>query len=189
MREKILVCDVDNVVVDLSDKWIGWINMHLPQGHRELCRADVLGTYDFALTVEGKLSRERVHAFWKQYTLYDDATPLPGSVSALWRLKHKYGMTIVFASHVEGLHSKSKYEFLKRHFPVDGFVATREKQYIRADIVIDDRDEVLENISACPVKVKKISPWCLKDPSVWEYSFDAWEDGVADEIIRAYHGA
>src|SRR5699024_5620231 len=119
-------------------KWLRWINRHLPRGYKWLEESEALGTYDYGSLVEGIVSRDVVDAFWKQPDLYNLVEPMEGAMDALWRVKHKHNFEVVFASHVEGEHGRSKLEFLRKYFPVDGFVATRQKNYIRASIVVDD---------------------------------------------------
>lgn len=97
------------------------------------------------------------HAFWKSRNLYDNATPIPGVVEAVKAFKDA-GYHIVFVSHIEGDHGKSKFDFLNRHFPfMDGYVASREKGYVQATIAFDDRLEHLAHY-------EKINPDCI---TVW----------------------
>lgn len=140
-NERILVCDVDGVVVDLSYHWYHYLKAMVKD--IDIPWAEVSMHYNFHKPFEKFITQEEAFYFWKQENLYDGATPVGGAVEALSILREELGYKIVFASHVEGNHAKSKYEFLKRNFNFDGFVATREKGFIRADIAIDDRIEHL----------------------------------------------
>lgn len=143
MRKTIAV-DVDNVVVDLARDWVDFINKSLPQ-EEKITLSDVRYSYNFHDAVSGFLSQERVSSFWKCPNLYDNATPIEGSVEVLASLSNDFN--IVFATHVEGNHAKSKFDFLKRHFPfMDGFIATREKHFVKCDMLIDDRVKNLVNL-------------------------------------------
>lgn len=138
----ILVCDVDGVVVDLSQRWYEWLCL-LASKHKPIPSfKDVSKHYDYSIPFEGSVDKEAAYHFWKMSHIYDDAMPIEGSVEALKEFK-RAGWAIVFASHVEGSHSLSKFNFLKRNFPMDGFMATREKHFLRANIVIDDKVENL----------------------------------------------
>lgn len=145
MKNKVLVCDVDGVVVDMSRQWhqylINYAYHYDPLAnfptYEEVCKY-----YNFGEAFSDWVCMQDCLEFWKQSNLYDKAIPTEGAVEFIYTFKGA-GWDIVFASHCEGTHSKSKWEFLNRHFPVDGFMATREKQYVRADIAIDDRIEHL----------------------------------------------
>lgn len=156
MRKRILVCDVDGVVVDMSYRWCEYIKSIVPDIN--VTYQLLAPYYDFHIPVRGYITKDEAYHFWKQRTLYDNATPLEGAVEIISKLKNDHNFDIVFASHVEGDHAKSKYEFLKRHFPVDGFIATREKGYVRADVAIDDRVEHLISHPENVIKVLKETP-------------------------------
>lgn len=156
MSKRILVCDVDGVVVDLSYRWYEYIKTIVPDVN--VTYQLLSPYYDFHVPVRGYITKEEAYHFWKRRNLYDNETPLAGSVEIISKLKYEHGFDIVFASHVEGDHAKSKYEFLTRHFPVDGFIATREKGYVRADVAIDDRVEHLISHPAHVIKVLKETP-------------------------------
>lgn len=139
----ILVCDVDGVVVDLSYRWWNWlVNQSDFVDDTTPTFEETKVYYDYSILFEGIVDKDVANHFWKMGHLYDEAIPLEGSKSALESFKQT-GWDIVFASHVEGSHSLSKYNFLKRNFSFDGFMATREKHFLRANIVIDDRAENL----------------------------------------------
>lgn len=154
--DKILVCDVDGVVVDLSYEWFTYLRRIVKD--KVFTYEDLAVGYDFTKPLEGLITKEEAFHFWKRDNLYDGKQPLPFAADTLWDLKRNHGFNIIFASHVEGNHAKSKYEFLKKHFPVDGFMATREKQFIRADIAIDDRYEHLVDHPQTVGKILKYTP-------------------------------
>lgn len=143
----ILVCDVDGVVVDLSRRWYDWICLQTSKYRPAPTFEEVSRHYDYSIPFEGTVDRSVANHFWKMSHIYDWATPVEGSVELLEAFKAA-GWDIVFASHVEGDHSLSKYNFLKKHFPMDGFMATREKHFLKANIVIDDRAENLLKFSS-----------------------------------------
>lgn len=155
-EDKIIVCDVDGVVIDLSYQWYMYLRSIIKDF--DFTYEDVAVNYDFYKNLTGYVTKEEAYHFWKRAGLYDNQQPIPFAADTLWDLKRNHGFNIVFASHVEGDHAKSKYEFLKKYFPVDGFMATREKQFIRADIAIDDRVEHLVNHPFSVGKIVKYTP-------------------------------
>ena len=187
MRKRILVCDVDGVVVDMSYKWYEYIKAIVPDVN--VTYQLLAPYYDFHIPVRGYISKEEAYHFWKQRSLYDNAAPLAGAVEIITKLKNEYNFDIVFASHVEGDHAKSKYEFLTRNFPVDGFIATREKGYVRADVAIDDRVEHLISHPINVVKVLKETPHAQTErESVKTFSpclvLQQWNDDFLSSLIK-----
>lgn len=151
---KIVAVDIDSTVVSLAEDSWNWLFQkmrcfpepfpnHLSQISYDLSKEVIDLGYDLRGPYGEKISYAD---YWKLDDLYDEADPLPGSVEALEYLKIK-GCCIAFVSHVEGAHSKSKYEFIKRHFPVDAYYATREKWGINAWMAIDDRNKYLNQLA------------------------------------------
>lgn len=183
-KEKNLVCDVDGVVVDLSYEWFKYLRAMIKDA--AFTYQDVARFYNFQEPLKQYITQEEAFHFWKKSGLYDGREPIIGAREALWRLKNECGFSIVFASHVEGNHAKSKFEFLKRNFPVDGFMATREKQFVRATVAIDDRIEHLMNHPSDVVTVLKFTPQeqtCLTDFTP-TFNMYEWSDAVVDRIVQ-----
>ena len=148
-----IVVDVDLTVCKTDELWWQWLN-------------NKYGTnFDFPNPDDwgGELNYNLGHylsslpdpykgfdpiAFFRNEGIYDFAHAIEGSREALSDLADD-GYSIVFASHCKGNHHKSKYYWLERNFPFiknssrHGFVATKEKQFIQADVVIDDRNSFL----------------------------------------------
>ncbi|MCK9530401.1 MAG: hypothetical protein M0R77_07560 [Gammaproteobacteria bacterium] len=158
MRSPILVCDVDGVVVDLSYSWYEWLQAQTWRGHVPPTYDEVKKHYNYSIPFSNLVDEKVAMHFWKQESLYDDATPMEGVVEGIQAFKER-GWEIVFASHVEGAHALSKYRFLKKYFPVDGFMATREKHYIKSDIAIDDKIDNLIYHEAGTMAVLQAAPY------------------------------
>lgn len=185
MSSKIIVCDVDGVVVDLSYQWYLYLRGIVKD--ISFTYEELAAYYNFHQNLCKYISEQEAMWFWKRDNLYDTATPIDNSVESLWALK-KLGFSVVFASHVAGNHAKSKYEFLKRYFPVDGFMATREKHFLRADIAIDDRIEHLVNHPLQVGKVLKYTPHKQSykghfDPDMVLYD---WNTSSVDQLVSLY---
>lgn len=184
--ERILVCDVDGVVIDLSYKWYEYLRSIVKDVN--FTYEDLASKYDFHKQLSKYITTQEAMWFWNQENLYDDKEPLPFAADTLWALKKAHGFKIVFASHVEGQHAKGKFEFLKKHFPVDGFMATREKQFVRADIAIDDRYDHLVNH---PMNVGKILKYTPHEQTLeTQFKPDAviyeWGDHALQVILDVY---
>ena len=82
--------------------------------------------------------------FFRSGYLYDNVQPIPHSTAVLNVLSEQH--SIVFVTHIKGNHHKSKVAFLKRNYPfLSGILATKEKQFVGADILIDDRNNHLND--------------------------------------------
>ena len=183
---KIAAFDVDGVVVDLSLDWWKFLE------HRSSYRVpyDTVSTaYDFG-SFYPDVSTETSHSFWKSRDLYDGRNPIPGCKEAIRRF-HENEFHVIFVSHVEGDHAKSKFEFLKRHFPfMKGYIPTREKAYVQPTIAFDDRVKHLanyKNIKEDCLTIQMLTPCDQSDfhgnpLEVVDYhlSHDNWRD---DDLI------
>lgn len=151
MENPIIVVDVDITLVRTDRAWWKW--MEQVTG-KELCFSpqDVL-PYNISTLFEDS-APEGIDLFdyWRDGCVYHTLKPVNGAVECLTELDRQ-GWHVVFASHIKGFHHKSKVNFLKRWFPfMAGFLATKEKGFIKADAVVDDRVKFLNQF---PSDVKK----------------------------------
>lgn len=167
-KQKIIAVDVDGTVVDSGSHFSLWMTR---QSWFRDKFADPSEALDYAWTKytpwEGiDLSPEHVQLakdWWKRENLYDVMSPIHGVVESLEEL-HELGHKIIFASHCEGHHGKSKVNFLKKYFPfMSGFLATRQKQFVRCDVLVDDRAYNLNNLPKEVLPVYQISRYEDKD--------------------------
>ena len=94
--------------------------------------------------------------FWSQSDLYDNLVPKTYCKEVLQKLHDTGDYNIMFASYCKKGHFGSKYDFLKKHFPyMRAFFATKEKEFLKADIFIDDRHDMLN------ARIKE-DPWCTR---------------------------
>lgn len=159
-----IVCDVDNVVVESGKKFATWLSDQ--QFYVDAC--DKVGVvpivhsmmhYDPIVGLQINDSDiNRIWDWWGARDLYDDVSPVDGCVEVLEHLSSGYN--IVFASHTEGDHAKSKVLFLKKFFPfMSGFSATRQKNMIKSKYNIDDRAEHLTNLPISTTPLLFESTW------------------------------
>lgn len=179
MSKKIAVIDCDQTVVDSAYAWYEWLEMMTRAGYsydvvqKHYNFSDVYASVWLDKEVAG-----HPYDFWRGKSVYDNLEPLKGSVEALQTLKN-VGYDIVFVSAIKGNHTKSKWNFLQKHFPfMDAFIATKEKGYVRADLVIDDRNRFLNMFNGEEVKlIRKHTPFdqdvAMEQPLF--ASFNDWE--------------
>lgn len=149
----IILVDVDLTVVDTATPWRNWM---ITRSSSPLRLGDAYKQLPYDLTKifsPDSFPNVDPYDYWRQESLYDDLLPLEGSVEVLEELS--YDHEIVFVSALKGNHHKSKYNFLKKHFPfLSGFIGTKEKGYVRGSIIIDDRNSYLNQFD--PVYTKRI---------------------------------
>lgn len=184
-----IICfDVDNTVIpsgDLMGKWLA-----KQQWFQDCFESDEQAN-EYATTRytpwEGinlpKYWQEKAMAWWKQEGLFDDMRPTDEVMAAIESI-HQAGHTVVFASHVEGAHAKSKVQCLKRWFPyMEAFLATRQKHFVRCDYLVDDRASNLIRVSAD----SRIVPVYLKtqfdDDKFKPMLYDFINNGVEYKIV------
>lgn len=144
----IIGCDCDGVVVDTSlHYWYCYLAERFPYKH-------LPGKLPYNLTDAFDIP-EGVDkmAFWKDPNLYEGLQPIEGSVTTLRKLKEQ-GHEIIFVSATKGWHNKSKYYFIDKFFPFkDAVLLTKEKKYVRLDVMIDDNLEVLSKLPDYVIKI------------------------------------
>ena len=127
--------DVDIPVVDTPQVWVNWMSSVCEQYENIPVKDPEYNISTYFTPPEGRDLMD----FWRSCTLYDNLTPRKEAVQSIRDL-YDAGNRIIFVSSIKGNHHKSKYNFLKKHFPfMSGFIATKEKHYVDVDVMIDDR--------------------------------------------------
>lgn len=182
MANPVIVVDVDITVVQTDQEWLDWLN--------RVCRVDIrleegyLYPYDITeLFSEHLPSDINPYDFWRDRSLYHPFEPIEGSVQALESL-HEAGWDVVFASHCKDRHMHSKVSFLKRNFPfMKAFLATKEKGYVRADAVVDDRVKFLNQFDSSVTKFLLNTPYAqCERPKDTIYRVDSWDE-IKNKLI------
>ncbi len=156
---KVIGIDVDLTACAIDELWYKWLVAMTGKEIPSLRYAmeDRCGVLDYNLSSYfNQVLLEDGLNFFRSTHLYDMAEPVPFCVDMINLLARDN--EVVFISAVKGNHHKSKYEWLKRHFAFDGFIATQEKQYVNCDVLIEDRNKFL-NKSKAPVKIKLMTPY------------------------------
>lgn len=164
VHKETIVVDVDNVVVESGKRYTEWLVER--RIFIDACEAVGICPKKQASTKYDPISdlcmtssdTHKMFSWWNSPNLYLDMSPMEGSVDTLLALSDRYN--IVFASHVEGQHGKSKVKFLKKYFPfMSGYAATRQKNTIRSSYNIDDRLIHLQNLPISVTPLLFESQW------------------------------
>lgn len=192
MRKTPIIIDVDLTIVDSGLPWLEWMeNVYQCKADKEAMQYDLheTGLYNYNLS---KYFPERCkealepYEFWEDPHLYDKLQPLPGAVEAIKAL-HDAGHPIRFVSYCKKGHFSSKVRFLKRHFPFldldggsdgSGFWATKNKAGVKGGVIIDDRNEFLNQFEPEVVKIRFKTPFSQnKEPNCkYDLVSNSWED-------------
>lgn len=185
---KTIAVDVDLTVCAIDELWLQWLVAVTRSPYYDdllLNKQDMIDRlgwgnikYDLSSYVVLSLESEGIDglSFFRGTGVYDTAEQIEDSYKYLKYLSEG-GYDIIFVSTCKGNHHKSKYYWLKRNFPfMKGFIATKEKQYVKADIFIDDRNDVLNKID-CPIKIKIDTPYTQTE-ELYEgtYVCNDWRD-------------
>ena len=108
------------------------------------------------------LTESESFSFWKDTSLYQKLKPYKDVVEVINNLAKK-GHKIVFISHCQTNHFKSKVVAAKEWFDIPkesfGFLATKEKHFVNVDVMIDDRNLFLNSFGDNVVKIKFDTPF------------------------------
>jgi 5'(3')-deoxyribonucleotidase len=140
MSKPILGVDVDGVCCPSIDGWKAYLEYFNGFG-KVVHRTDGMLEYDLSNMYPTVLNP---YDYWRKLD-YAQFKPVEGSVEALKQLSEHF--SIVFISRIKGNHTKSKYYWLREHYPfMTEYVATHGKWVMRGSVVAmtDDRLDVLE---------------------------------------------
>lgn len=153
MSKMIVGVDIDNTVVDSNYYWTDYLLKHhriypyLSWEMHDKCKALGYRHYDVSKVFAEFISKDEALDFWRYEHLYNDMKPMDGVQNILYKM-HELGHDIVFISALKGNHHKSKVQFVKKFFPFyAAFLGTKEKEYVKVDMMIDDNYEILNRFT------------------------------------------
>lgn len=137
-KRKRIGVDVDLVVAPSDLSWWEWLE------NRYECKVGLLTQYPYNLAECFRIpEHDDPMSYWNNLD-YFTMEPIEGCKEELEKLSKEYD--IVFISSCEGRHHKSKYYWLKQHFPfMEGCIYTKEKYLLNDSlaVMIDDRRDNL----------------------------------------------
>lgn len=170
----IIGVDIDNTVVDTGSQWLYWLcnRFDIKEEYKDAkLPYDLTEAFNIPFYSDG-------YSFWKDPNLYEGLQPIENSVESL-NLLYNLGHQIVFVSQAKGFHSKSKYYFIDRWFPFkSGVMLTKEKQYARVDVMIDDTWKVLDSMPDNVLTVKFKDEYTQLPPTREHPVFNSWAEIV-----------
>lgn len=165
-KRKILI-DVDLTICSVANDWKRYLEDRYGVGNFDTERylSDYWVDYNLSNYVkEGLIPKDKERLdFWRQAAIYDYIELFDDCKDVINAL-HDNGDTVIFVSYCKAGHLASKWDLLRRNFPWvedspnGGFVSTKRKEFIDADVIIDDRNTFLEKHPA-KIKIKYKTPY------------------------------
>lgn len=132
----IIATDLDSVLNNLLVTWLDAYN----QDHNDTVTCDDIKTWNTHLYVK---CGERIYNYLTP-ELLTRCSPMPGAVEVTAKLLAQGHQVVVVSACGKGTFDAKK-TWLKAHFPhLKHFIATHSKQFVRADVLIDDAVHNLE---------------------------------------------
>lgn len=171
--------DCDGVLVNSIDAWKEWLQFYNGFG-KVVHREDGLLPYN--LSEMFPLVREPMQ-YWRELD-YNQFKPMDGSVEALRSLSQYFD--IFFISSIKGNHTKSKYYWLKEHYPfMTGYVATKEKYVCDVVAMVDDRLSILKKFDY-DQRIHFETNYTQDVEIPVAMNFNSWDTKVTEQICNRY---
>lgn len=185
--------DFDLTVVDCNYQKGGWIDHLNAISYYYISKEQFksMEVVDYNLGVYyPDLSESESFSFWKDVSLYQKLKPYQGAVEVINNLALQ-GHNIIFISHCQQNHFKSKVQAAKEWFNIHknqfGFFATKEKHFANVDIMIDDRNCFLSRFDDEVIKIKFDTQFsqCEDLKVSLDFHSNKWEDigKFLDEVL------
>lgn len=192
---KVLFVDMDNVIVNLSEGVVDWIN-------RELEKPVYKGSYRCDLTEKDIVQ----YYFWDNYKLQESfgrklqermfntekfwysLSPIRDSLNVLRRLSEKFNIYIATRPALNDVCISEKMDWVKIHLPfigVDKVVFTQDKSILRGDIMIDDEYEQLKRFEG--TRILFYQPYTSWDVlTKCDYVVKSWKslEEILDDMVE-----
>lgn len=181
MSKPILSIDCDLTVCPSDVGWANYLKYFNGFG-KVVHRTDGMVEYDLSKMYPTVADP---YEYWRTLD-YNQFKPLEGSVESMEALSRHFD--IAFISQAKGLHAKSKYYWLKEHFPFNvGVLLTKEKHLMKGSVVghVDDRLDHLKGFDFDQRVLFKTNYTQSVECDV-AYSFSEWDDGVVERLCELY---
>jgi len=179
---RLLGVDIDLTIVNTGQGWEDYLKYYNGFAKVVEPKEGELLPYDLS---EMYPNVAQPYDYWRTLD-YNQFKPLEGSVEALEKLSNYFG--IVFISRVKGTHGKSKYYWVKEHYPFMTDLITTHGKWLMGNSVecmIDDRLDVLEKFDFNK-RILFQTPYTQSAKCPVAYSFSEWNDGVVKTICDMY---
>lgn len=147
-----IICDVDDVVANLIDKWLAEYNIE----YNDTLTKDKITDWNISYFVKPECS-EKIYNFLDR-NIYNFIQPIPDSLRIIKKLKENN--RVVFATMPAEGSEGIKYQWLFKHGYLNNrrdYVETHDKNLLKGDVIIDDNLDFVNNFD--DGKVLFAQPW------------------------------
>lgn len=185
---RILAIDCDLTVCPSDQGWLLWLD-------KQCSKCDPSMWLDFkSESIKlpynlGGMFKEEVEdplAYWRELD-YNQFQPLEGAVEKLKVLSNYFD--IVFISAIKGNHTKTKYYWLKQHFPfMSAYVATKEKWVLNQDKTVALIDDRLDNLEGFDYNKRVLfkTPYEQSSDCSVAYTIEDWNSFSVKDFCKEY---
>lgn len=151
----VIAIDVDCTICETGEWWYSYLLGHYTLNSVGVGIVRSKGIKPYNLTNMFDLDEDDFLRYFRNPNLYDDKTPRKDALEWIPKLR-ELGHKVVFVSRIVAEHAKSKTDFLNKWFEHDGIIFTATKQYVKADVMVDDCYEVLNTLddNVLPIKFR-----------------------------------
>lgn len=194
-KERGVICDIDLTFVDSGVPWLDWLtSVYGVEPDFSIKSPDGMTYYNLSKYFPAPLAHQiNPYDFWEDPHLYDKLKPIEGAVEALRKIKAA-GSPIRFGSYCKNGHFSSKARMIKRYTSDfldietgstgDGFYATKVKNGIKGAVIIDDRNQFLNQFGDDVIKIKFWTPYTQDEEPSCKYDLvtSDWNE-IGDFVV------
>lgn len=148
-----IAVDVDCTICDTGEWWLAYLLSHYPLNNMGASIMTFKSIQPYNLTHMFDLKGDDFLKFFRDTNLYDDKKPREDALKWIPKIR-ELGHKVVFVSRIVPEHALSKTDFLNKWFEHDGIIFTATKQYVKADVFVDDCFEVLNTLEEETLAIK-----------------------------------
>lgn len=141
-----IIIDMDNVLVNLNERWFGDFNREHGDTHGFLHPKDMKGWYDVEKTPIGK----DIYKYLHQPNFFAELAPYPGAVEAVNKFIDVGHEIVIATACLDAQFAKDKEKWCQQHLPRVprrniAFLSCKER--LKGDVFIDDSPHNIEAYS------------------------------------------
>lgn len=135
MRKLTILCDMDSIIVNLTQKWLDLYN----KDHNDSLTVDDMVHWDMAHNV--KIGR-KIYDYLYSHEFFKHVDPIPGALEALKEIHGKgHNLVVLSAPSWPGTSASDKISWIKHHLPwfnKRDIILGHNKHLVKGDVFIDD---------------------------------------------------
>lgn len=169
---KQLVCDIDDVLLDLVQEWIRRYNFDFQENIK---KSDITD-WDLSQFIQNKNNKEYLYQYIEDPSIYDNIKPIKNSLWGINQLR-KLGYRVLFVTSATKGHHLRKLQWLQDYNFIDHrknyFEAVDKSVYI-GEYIIDDKFDNVINFQGKGILYQQ--SWNIKEN--WNRKCNGWKEVI-----------